>query len=181
MGTCGEKIMNDAYSKKLEEMKRRAQTTVFTTDVDKDHLSHGDIICLIDKVKEQDREIDYQRRHRKWALKQCRIWQRHFCFYKDDAVRFHSDRADKAEAELRRATRGYRARINELEMDSEVLREAGLQATDDLLKAEARVEQLEKLYRHTHVGPNRMCAKCELDLTDALHVRAVLAEKEKGE
>ena len=46
-------------------------------------------------------------------------------------------------------------------------------------KAEARVEELEKLYRHTHVGPNRMCAECELDLTDALHVRAVPAEKEK--
>jgi len=45
-------------------------------------------------------EKHYQRRHREWALKQCRTWQRFFCFYKDDAVRFHSDRADKAEAEL---------------------------------------------------------------------------------
>jgi len=42
----------------------------------------------------------YQRRHRKWALKECRTWQRHFCFYKDDAVRFHSVRADKAEARI---------------------------------------------------------------------------------
>ena len=43
----------------------------------------------------------YQRRHRKWALKQCRAWARHFCFYKDDAVQFHSDRADKAEARVK--------------------------------------------------------------------------------
>jgi len=71
-------------------------------------------VDLSARIAEQDREIErrldrsvqlmaekhYQRRHREWALKQCRTWQRFFCFYKDDAVRFHSDRADKAEARV---------------------------------------------------------------------------------
>jgi len=49
----------------------------------------------------------YQRRHRKWALQQCKTWQRYFCFYKDDAIRFHPARADKAEAELAKWTRKH--------------------------------------------------------------------------
>ena len=40
--------------------------------------------------------------------------------------------------------RNLRARIDELETDSEVLREAGLQAADDLLKAEARVKEQDR-------------------------------------
>ena len=40
--------------------------------------------------------------------------------------------------------RNLRARTDELETDSEVLREAGLQAADDLLKAEARVKEQDR-------------------------------------
>jgi len=109
--------MNDADSKKLEEI----DNTIIPIDTINKmiRLLDAQRRWLIPKVKEQDREIErlsntreamnaqvlrweklyeYQRRRRKWALEQCRIWQRHFCFYKDDAVRFHSARADKAEA-----------------------------------------------------------------------------------
>ena len=104
---------------------------------------------FISKVKEQDREIerlrlrldgwvdlssilDYQRRHRKWALEECRTWQRHFCFYKDDAVRFHSNRADKAET-----------RIKELEQELLWAVEASEQADAELVQLRKYNDELQ--------------------------------------
>lgn len=101
--------MTPSDSKKLEEIKRRAYGFWELTAEQQQSVD-----WLITQLEEKNREItglrldgwvdlstvlEYQRRHRKWALEQCRTWARHFCFYKDDAVRFHSDRADKAAAQ----------------------------------------------------------------------------------
>lgn len=110
--------MNDADSKKLEEMQvrlKQAEKSLHdqilddATRIEKrdEHITEQNreierLRNSWDRWEKQNKERNYQRRHRKWALEQCRTWQRYFCFYKDDAVRFHSTRADKAEADNRR-------------------------------------------------------------------------------
>jgi len=114
----GKTTMNDTDSKNAEEIEAalaiKYNFTVENWARKPTRNDLEDMDYLISRLKEQDREIErrldrsvqlmaekhYQRRHREWALKQCRTWQRFFCFYKDDAVRFHSDRADKAEARV---------------------------------------------------------------------------------
>ena len=104
--------MNPSDSKKLEENKAR-----YSVDI-----PGGDVAWLISKVKEQDREIerlreeldmtayaldhapevaevDYQRRHQKWAIERMRIHafgERYWSAVAGDFVH----RAEKAEAEL---------------------------------------------------------------------------------
>ena len=158
--------MNDADSKKLGALNWQHRSLLREVGIKDKYLKE-----LQAKVKEQDREIAGLREEIDQAWK---------------SRDMHCEGRQKAEAELAKWTRKHD------NVDLQALREQaagsyslaaqgayinGLEV--HLRQAEARVEQLEKLYRHTHVGPDRMCAECELDLTDSLHVRAVLAEKEK--
>ena len=146
--------MNLEDSKTLEHVEKRWHDA-----------SPNDVVWLIHRLKKQDREIerlensrgemnaqvsrwgklyDYERRHREWALKQCRTWQRYFCFYKDDAVRFHSDRADKAEAELVDARKVYEAHGTEAERQIDEL-QARVKELEDERKACMDLRKEEKV------------------------------------
>ena len=110
--------MTDADSKTLEDMKGRVILGLSSEEQD----------WLISKVKEQDREISYQRRHRKWTLKEARDWHDttlydetkwHECQVARDAI---WQQLKKAEAELA----DCKERVRELE---EALREIRQEAT----------------------------------------------------
>ena len=99
--------MNPSDSKKLEEIDAK---------IDECGANRKDQHWLISKVKEQDREIerlrgnfrgtysfkeaDYQRRRRKWALKEIYMWRKSFedaCCEMDEL----SSRAENAEARVK--------------------------------------------------------------------------------
>ena len=154
--------MNDVDSKKLEIRNLRARIDELETDSEvlreAGLQAADDLLKAETKKKEQDREIDYQRRHRKWALKQCRTRQRYFCFYKDDAVRFHSDRADKAEAVLRELTPGG----SEFQTVDEC-RKWIEQRLAGRARAEARVTEVEDLRYQSFKETREHCNKWQQD------------------